>query len=199
MKFKNFEALLQHCRDLRIEFERDEARFFLGLWNIEENLMEFLRLNGYDVFARFLRNHDLCEPSRYAAFKAGLEHLSSTGEALQIGAKAVMALSAVCDVNNVPAYVGSVKAFKQINGGTLPSEQTAKRLLRQVDPRKEIPKAVSQATETARLRAELQAIKVELRAKDAEVRTWKARAEKAEKALGRLKDARVGSPRLTSD
>jgi len=64
-------------------------------------------------------------------------------------------------------------------------------LLRQVDPRKETPRAVSQANENARLRAELQQVKTELRAKEAELKTWKVRAEKAEKALGRLKDSRV--------
>jgi len=191
MKIKSFEGIVQHCRNLRVEFERDEARFFLGLWHTEQQYMEFLRTNGYDVFARFLTNHDLCDPARYATFAAGLKHLDSPNDALKIGAKSVMALSAVHDSRNVPEFITAVTSFADQHGGTLPSHQKARQLLRQVDPRKETPRAVSQANENARLRAELQQVKTELRAKEAELKTWKVRAEKAEKALGRLKDSRV--------
>jgi hypothetical protein len=174
----NYEQIIKHCRHLRLKLEQSEAAFFLGLVEVEEKYAPLLKENGCDTFASFLKTHELCEAFRYQSFKEGLAKISPK-EALVMGAPAVMALNKLHDEDNLPKYTDAVQAWSKEHDGLTPREETARRLLRQVDPRPETPQAVKRQNDATRLAAELQQAKAQLRAAERKI----AKLEKELEAL----------------
>lgn len=170
-----FNDIVQACVQLRLNFERDEAKFFLGLVEVEEKWMGVLRENGCPTFDFFIRSYEFCRVERYTAFKAGLQRLEDRKEAERIGARAVMALTKVADPRNIPSYLTACNAWSEKHRGLAPSSETAERILRQVDPRPEIPSAVKELSEVARLRLEV--TKLKSRIKELELENAKLRAK----------------------
>lgn len=149
----NIEQIINQCRKLRNAFERDEAKFFLGLVEIERTSMETITLAGHETFEVFLKRHELCEPTRYAKFAKGLA-LTTREKAEKMGTHAVMALASARKPQNVPKFEAAVIAWQEERGGVAPSRETSHRILRQVDPREEVPQVTRTVTEINRLRAE---------------------------------------------
>lgn len=178
-----FQTIVQKCVNLRLNFERDEARFFLGLVEVEEKWMGVLQENGCPTFDSFIRSYEFCRVERYTAFKAGLQHLSTREEAEQLGARAVMALTKVVNTQNIPSYLEACNAWRAQHRGLSPSSETAERLLRQVDPRPEIPKAVKAINHVTQLQQEN--AKLKSRVRELELENAKLRAKIAEKRGGK--------------
>lgn len=148
-----YDEICQKCIELRKEVERSEARFFLGLEEVERRHMKILRDNGCMTFDQFIRSHELCRVDRYRAFVDGLKYVSRQ-EASAMGAPAVIAMSRVSNENNVPDYKSAVAAWSAEHNGLKPTIQAAERLLKQVDPRPEVPLVSQRMSEIERLRVE---------------------------------------------
>jgi len=157
----NYEQIVSMCVELRKTFEQDEAKFFLGLVEVEQKFMSVLKKHGLDNFDQFIRSYELTRVERYRAFATGLGHITPI-EARRMGAPAVIALACVRNEKRVPAYVAAVDAWAATHHGLTPRTETAEKILRQVDPRPETPKAVQELSEMARLRAECSALRSEL-------------------------------------
>ena len=69
--------ILERCRSLRQAFEQDEAKFFLGLVEIEEEHLRVVLDAGHSTFDEFLERNSLCRVIRYRQFRAGLEHTTA--------------------------------------------------------------------------------------------------------------------------
>jgi len=156
-----YEELIEHCVGLRVAYERDEARFFLGLVEVEQNHMDTLRGAGVDSFDSFLRSCEFTRVERYRAFASGLRHTTSE-EAEKMGAPAVMQLSNLRDESKAMEYKEAVAAWSQDHRGLSPRQETAAKLLRQVDPRPERPQSLRRLEEVQRLREENAALKREV-------------------------------------
>lgn len=179
-----YNKILGICRSLRRKFEQDEARFFLGLVGIEAEHMDIIVNGGHDSFAQYLRRNELCDATRYLSFKAGLRHLEESEKALELGAPAVMALASIRQTGNVPKYEEAVMAWARERGGIVPSRQTAAKILRQVDPREEIPKDMKTVSLVAKLRAENQRLRAELAAAEKKIRDLEKALDKTRKRAG---------------
>lgn len=148
----NYEELIQHCIGLRRALERDEARFFLGLVAVEEHHMQLLRDNGCDTFDMFIRSHELCRVERYRAFSSGLRALGDRERAQALGAPAVIAAAKLRDASRAESFVAAIEAWTGAHNGLTPRTETAERLLRQVDPRPEVPQVVRRESELDQMR-----------------------------------------------
>jgi hypothetical protein len=177
------EDIVTHCRKLRLAFEKDEAKFFLGLVSVERQHMTFLRGNGCGTFMSFIKTYQFCEPARYSAFVKGLEHLKSDSEAERIGAPAVIALAQTVDAQNVTKYTQAIDAFRYEHQGLTPRLEQAKKILRQVDPRPEVPRNVTLLAVRAKLEAENAQLKADLRMAQKKIRELEAE-------IARLKNGR---------
>lgn len=162
-----FEQIFEHCLQLRRKFERDEARFFLGLVAVETECMETLKASGVETFESFIHSADakrcLIRPERYRAFANGLKHVTKE-EAEEMGAPAVIELGrSLHDASKVDEYKAAVSSWSEMRGGMAPTQQTAKRLLMQVDPRPETPEPIRRLGELERLREENAALRREVK------------------------------------
>lgn len=182
----NYEELVNQCRELRTAFERDEARFLIGLVRVEREHMDLLRENGCSTFVQFLRSHHLCDGLRYERFRKGLEAVGSEATAEQIGAEAVCKAAQATTPEKAQAFTEAALAFRA-QEGVAPRGQTVTRLLASVDPQAKTPRVIKALDETTRLRAQLEELKAELRAVKAERDKAIKRAEKAERALLNLR------------
>jgi len=174
------DQIINECRKLRIAFERDEARFFIGLAEIADKHTQTITDANCATFEAFLKKHEICEPSRYSTFRKGLAY-TTPERAAELGTHAVMELAQVREPANVPKYEEAVSAWRETHGGVAPTRETACRLLRQVDPRAEVPAATKQVSELNRLRAENAELRAEIRALRAENAELKSKLEKASK------------------
>lgn len=177
-KVKTLEELLAHLRDLRSKMERLEAAFLLGLVQAETEYMDLIEAGGFDTFQQFIRNYELCLWSRYDSFRMGLQHVT-TEKALEMGAPAVIALAALRDKENLPAYESTIADFRRKHAGVYPTLETARKKLRQVDPRREQPRSSEKRTETERLQQENE----DLRRQNAELKQQLSASQKRVKAL----------------
>lgn len=157
----NYEEIVEYCINLRRDFERDEAKFFLGLVEIETNHMHTLIEAGVDTFDSFLRSCEFTRTERYRKFAAGLKH-TTTSEALQLGAPAVMQMAHLRDVSKAPEYKEAVLAWSSERKGLVPTLQTAAKMLRQIDPRPERPQSLKNLDELHRLQEENIALRREV-------------------------------------
>jgi len=145
--------IVTEARSLRQSKEEADARFLLYLRRVEAEQMSLLEACGIGTFAQFLKSHDLCDVARFENFKKGVG-LVGEEEAERLGANPVIALANTRDRDRVPAFVRAVDAFSDARGGVRPSLQASQRLLRQVDPRQEVPRDVGRLTEIDRLTRE---------------------------------------------
>ena len=150
---EQLEAIIAEARALRQAREEADAIFLLYLRRIEMEKFHLIESCGYGSFAQFLNTNDLCSPARFENFKRGVEFVGEQ-EAERLGANPVIALANTMDRKNVPEFVQAVTAFTKAHDGTRPSLQTAQKMLRQVDPRKEVPQDLGRQAELARLRHE---------------------------------------------
>jgi predicted RNase H-like nuclease (RuvC/YqgF family) len=82
-------------------------------------------------------------------------------------------------------FVKAVTDWKAEHGGTLPSRETAHTLLRQVDPRAEVPESSKRQDELAQVRAQLTEARAAIRTLEKENRDLKAKIAKLEKKMSR--------------
>jgi hypothetical protein len=172
-----YEELVDHCVALRVAYERDEARFFIGLVEVEQNHMDTLRDAGVDSFDSFLRSCEFTRVERYRAFANGLRH-TTFEEAEKMGAPAVIQMSNLRDESKATEYKEAVAAWSSDHRGLSPRQETAAKLLRQVDPRPERPQSLRRLDDMQRLKEENEALKREV----ARLRKLLAKYEKDSKA-----------------
>lgn len=181
---KRFERIVKKCTDLRAAFERDEAKFFLGLIDIEETEMDCLRANGMPTFESYIRSYSFCDVPRYVEFRKGLQTIDRK-QAESIGAPAVIALANLVNPSAVQEYVRAVENYAIAHDGLRPRDQWARKLLRQVDPRREEPAGTRHVNQLSRVLAENEQLRAELNAA-------RKRIKDLEKQLERTK--RKGPP-----
>jgi len=163
-----FEGLVREVRELRLRRDKADARLLLRLVEIEREKLDLIRSAGCQSFAQFLKSYAITDPARFENFKAGLKKIKSEEVALEIGSEAVIVAAQL--TNGVKKYVEAIEAWRddEKHAGTLPSQETAKHILMQVDPREEEPEAVRRKSELTRLRdenAKLRAENTKLRAR----------------------------------
>lgn len=174
----NFNQIITECRRLRSEAEVAEAKFLTFLRKVELEFMDELRANGCDTFERFLKTHGLCDAARYRKFTLGFDKLKLDQDtAQQMGVPAVMAGSEIKNKRRSSSYIDAVVAWKLDHGDVMPKPETAQRLMRQVDPRKEIPQAVRKLSEIDRLRIENSKLRARVRELETELRAAKKGAK----------------------
>lgn len=170
---KKYESLCTELAKLRLNKEQAEAKFLLRLREVEETEMDLLRTAGCETFDRFLKSTKLMDSARYRSFVAGLEKIGPE-RALEIGAEATIEASAVLDGEaTVKKYTAAVLDWRQEHRGVFPSAEVAAHILRQVEPREEIPQASRTQSEVRRLKnriAELEAENAKLRAEIARLK-----------------------------
>lgn len=169
---KRYKTLCAELSKLRQAKERAEARFILRLHEVEQSEMDLLRAAGHESFDRFLKSNNFMDPARYRSFVAGLQKVGEK-RALDIGAEATIEAAAILDGEAMAAkYTAAILDWRQEHMGMFPSGEAAGRILRQVEPREEIPKATRSQSELRRLRnriAELEAENAKLRSKIAKL------------------------------
>jgi hypothetical protein len=156
-----YDEIVAEARRLRIGREQRDTEFLLYLNSIHKTEMALLSNMGHPTFASFLKDTELIEPSRYANFAAGVD-LVGEKTARDLGAASVIALANATSRAAATEVCRVMYQWQEQHGGVRPSLQTAKRILRQVDPRKEVPRAAKAATEQQRLQAENARLKSEL-------------------------------------
>lgn len=171
-----YDDLLEEVRALRLLRDQAEARMMLRLVVIERDHMDVLRAAECTAFGWFVKQCGT-EPARYESFKVGLSKIGAA-EAEIVGCDATIVAA---QLNDEPAaYTKAVHDWTAEHGGALPTRQTAKRLLMQVDPREEVPQAVKmqarRADELAQLRAENDRLKAENRSLKAKLRRLEKKA-----------------------
>lgn len=156
-----YKRLCDELAGLRLEREKAEAKFFVRLYDVEQQEMELLRAAGCDTFDRFLKSTALADSSRYRNFVKGFEKVGRD-VALVIGADAVIEAAAIIDgAETVDRYQAAIVDWKEEHRGVHPSREQSARLLRQIEPRAEIPEAVRTQSEIRRLRNEVARLKAE--------------------------------------
>jgi len=182
-----FEEIVARCRELRLTFEQDEAKFLLFLVEVETKYMAQLRGNGCPTFSVFLDQFSLCDVKRYSQFHRGLLLLNgNTKKAESIGSQAVIALCDLRDATKVDEYVDAAKAFT-VKHSVHASLQTARKMLRQVDPRPEQPDSMKYLDDLARARAENVKLRADLASAQRKIRDLKRKLDTAEKAAAKAK------------
>lgn len=165
-----FDKLVIELRELRLSRDRADARLLLRLAQIEREHIKIVLDAGCESFAQFAE--EFVKPARYEAFKTGLDKVG-VDEALAIGSDATIVAGKTTTEVKAVAYTGAVRAWVAEHNGTLPTRQTAKHILMQVDPREEQPKAVRDIErrddELTRLRSENAELRAKLRAAESEL------------------------------
>lgn len=175
---KRYEALCRELAKLRMAKEHAEASFLLRLREIEQTEMSLLRAAGHETFDRFLKANKLMDSARYRNFVAGLEKVGIP-RALEIGAEATIEASAILDGESATQrYASAILDWRKEHREVFPSAEAAARILRQVEPREEIPKSTRNQSELRKLRnriAELEAENANLRSEIARLKQRKGR------------------------
>jgi len=173
-----FEELVKEVRELRLRRDKADARLLLRLIEIEKTKMGLIRSAGCQSFAQFLKSYAITDPARFENFKAGLVKLKNEDVALEIGSEAVIVAAQL--TNGAKKYVEAIEAWRddEKHAGTLPSQETAKHILMQVDPREEEPEAVRKKSELARLREENSRLQAENRKLKARVAALEAKLKR---------------------
>jgi hypothetical protein len=141
----------------------------------DDELMAIIKAAGNDCFERFLKSNGLVDPGRYASFKAGLIKIGRD-QALAIGSEATIVAALL--TNGSAKYIKGMRDWRTQHGGVMPTRETAKHILMQVDPRPEEPRASRQQDELARLRAENIELKAKLRMAEARIRELERKTPK---------------------
>jgi len=191
-KIGSYDELLGWLREGRATFERAEVDWFLRLREVELACMELITEAGCETFGRFLKSNKLCEPSRYEAFCKGLARVDEH-TAREMGTDAVIRLCDVRDEEKVSEVVHAVSAWREEHGGVFPTNETARKIVRQCDPREELPQAVKRQSAAASLEAQLQKARADLRAEQAKNRKLQARVTQLEGEIAKLKDRKVAA------
>jgi hypothetical protein len=167
-----YEKLLSELRGLRQARDKADARLLLRLVEVERDHLQEILGAGCSSFAQFV--HEFVSPQRFEAFKRGLGKVGQLA-AVEIGSEATVVAAQLTD--GPEKYVHAIRAWIVKNKNNRPSQERAKHVLMQVDPREETPDSVRyqqrMTEEIARLRAE----NAELRA---EVAHLKRRLREAE-------------------
>lgn len=169
--------LVSTARVFREAGEMWQTAFFLFLYEVERLHMDTLRAGGIDTFELFLKKNNLCSSARYRSFVRGLKTLKRK-VVVRVGAEATIAASQMTSKDFVKPYVEAVESWIDDKGGVRPSGQTAATLLRQVDPRAEVPKAVKRQSELRRLREEVKKLKAQLKQEQARRQAAETRLQK---------------------
>lgn len=171
---QQLEALVDEIVKLRLARERSDAAFLLRLCDVENDEMNLLRANGLESFERFLKCYKLCDAARYRSFVLGLKKLGKE-KSLLVGADATIEAAKI--VANGPAateYVAAIEAWRNQHRGVAPSREAAAKILRQVDPRPEVPDAMRRETRNDALSREV----AKLQEENANLRAKLAKTEK---------------------
>lgn len=182
---KRYEAICKELAHLRLDKERAEAKFLLRLREVEQTEMDLLKMAGCETFDRFLKSTKLMDSARYRNFVAGLEKIGAE-RALEVGAEATIEASAILDGEaTAKKYTSAVLDWREEHRGVFPSAEVAAHLLRQVEPREEIPNATRTQSELRKLRnriAELEAENNKLRAELAKFKGKKSQSRPTARA-----------------
>lgn len=170
-----YDDIVSELRALRLERDRADARLLLRLVEIENDHIDTILAAGCASFAQFLKQLGMIDVARYDTFKRGLSRVGAE-EALAIGSDATIVAGQL--TNGPEQYVDAIRASIEERGGTLPSRQTAKRILMQVDPRRETPRAMRKKEELAKLRAENATLKAENKQLRRKLRALERKMEK---------------------
>lgn len=156
-----YDQIIDEIRELRLKRDQSDARLLLRLVDIERDHMDVIAEGGCATFGQFLKSLDsIVDPSRYDGFKAGLRAIGEAA-AMECGADATIEAGRLTDNGMAPAYTQAIRDWSADHGGTLPTRQTAHKLLTQVDPRSEVPDSTRRQNELAMLRAENQRLRAE--------------------------------------
>jgi len=170
-----FQGILNEIRDLRLDRDRADARLLVRLFEIERDHMDVIRAAQISSFAQFLKsNRSLVEPGRYEAFKTGIKIIGKE-RSLVIGSHATIVAGLSTNKDGARKFVESIEAWIGMHAGTLPSRETAKTIMLQVDPRPEVPEALHWQDEVAKLRAENVRLRAEVRALNHEIQKLRKR------------------------
>lgn len=155
------DQLLKEIRALRLARDQADAALLLRLVEIERDYADLIRESGAATFSQFLKVADsLVDPSRYEGFKAGLKRIGVEA-ALACGSDATIEAGLATSKKASRVYVQSIQDWRAEHKGTFPTRQTARNILRQVDPRQEIPESTRRQNEAAELRAEVSQLRAE--------------------------------------
>jgi hypothetical protein len=180
-----YDRLVEVCRELRTAFERDEARFMIALVDIENEHMPLLKDNGCKHFGQFLKSYHLCDYARYGKFRGGLVVVGRE-RALFIGAPAVCRAGTATSPETAEGFTQAAIAWRT-SKGVGPSDETALRLLRQVDPIFITPKVVKNENRMELLEAEIHILKANLRSAEALVKKQRELIRQQEATISRLR------------
>jgi hypothetical protein len=171
------ETLRDELRELRLARDKSDARLLLRLVEVEQEHADVIVQSG-GSFDQFVQ--EFVRPSRYEAFKRGLASVG-TDEAIELGSEYVIGAAQLTSDKKAPKYEKATRAWVAEHGA-MPTRETAKRLLIQVDPREETPRVVSRQDELAKLRAENSQLRAENRSLLAKVAKLEGQQSKAKKA-----------------
>jgi regulator of replication initiation timing len=163
-EIRTIDELTEHVRELRRLRDVHDARFLLGLCEIEERYFEsLLKPSGVESYDAWLDSLELVKPSRYRSFVRGLEAVGRE-QALAIGSEATIGAARLTNADKVPLFVQSVAARIEEHHGLQPTRQTVDKILTDIDPVERTPGALGRKTEVARLRVENEKLRSQLAA-----------------------------------
>jgi hypothetical protein len=182
----NYEMIMDRVLELRKAADDAEARLFAFLYEVQNTpaMLKTIEEAGHN-FHDWVKNDVLIHNGRYDRFADGFKKLGADVDiAVEIGVQATQAATKIRSKSKASEYVAAVRAWREGSRGNRPSENTAKKIVSQIDPRAEVPRAVQRQTRIQELEAECSKLRAENRELRAEIRSLKA-ATKAPKRTAR--------------
>jgi hypothetical protein len=154
----NLEQLIKACVEARKEYELGEVKYFEFLLQVEQK-NENVWKPACGTFDSFLEKYvGSPRPSRYAEFRAAFDKLGAQ-VVRTLGVDGALIALKASSTTKQKEYSKAAHDWVAMHDGVHPSREEAGKLLKQVDPRTEVPRAVGQVKELEELRAERDELK----------------------------------------
>ena len=188
-----YDDLVNEVIRLREEANAARQRLMEFLYEIKNDSEKLSLITGQGMsFKLFVESIALVRLRVYMEWEEGWERIGKPEVARRIGTEATRGVTRLVNVGKTDDYISAVDAWIEEKNGATPSQEKAKTLACQIDPRAEVPAAVRSRTEKEKLKAELSRAKAEVKKLRAENRSLKKKLEKLERT-GKSASKRGGS------
>lgn len=184
MEHVTYESIVKELRELRLSRDQADARLLVRLQDVERDHLSIVLESGCDSFAQFVQ--EFVKPARYEAFKLGLAKIGEE-QALAIGSDATIVAGKATSAVIAEEYTSACKAWVVEHGGTMPTRESAERVMGHYQKHAGKPKSLAdqerREDELSRLRAENAELRAKLRSAESELtRLRKLAAKPAQRA-----------------